>query len=100
VFPPLRDVPVTHSWTGHLGLTFDTLPHIGRVDGMHYALGYSGHGVALATYLGQQVAEMLAGGRTSSPFLEVKHPTRFYYYGQPWFLPFLEIGLRALDWLS
>ena len=41
VYPQLRDTPITHSWSGHLGLTFDTLPHLGRVDGLHYALGYS-----------------------------------------------------------
>jgi glycine/D-amino acid oxidase-like deaminating enzyme len=97
VYPQLRDTPITHSWSGHLGLTFDMLPHLGRVNGLHYALGYSGHGVALATYLGQQAGELLAGRRTNSPFLEVKHPTRFFYQGQAWFLPFLEIGLRALD---
>ena len=100
VYPQLRDTPITHSWSGHLGLTFDTLPHLGRVNGLHYALGYSGHGVALGTYLGQQAGELLAGRRAASPFLEVKHPTHFFYRGQAWFLPFLEIGLRALDWLT
>ncbi len=99
-FPQLRDTPISHSWSGHLGLTFDTLPHLGRVNGLHYALGYSGHGVALATLLGMQAAELLAGRRTTSPFLEVTHPTHFFYRGQAWFLPFLEIGLRAIDWLT
>jgi glycine/D-amino acid oxidase-like deaminating enzyme len=100
VYPQLAATPITHSWSGHLGLTFDTLPHIGRVDGMHYALGYSGHGVALATYLGAQVAELLSGRRATSPFLEIKHPTNPLYRGQAWFLPFLEAGFRALDWLT
>ncbi len=100
VYPQLRDVPITHSWSGHLGLTFDTLPHIGRVDGMHYALGYSGHGLALATYLGVQSAELLSGRRATTPFLEVKHPTNLFYRGQAWFIPLLEVGLRALDLLT
>lgn len=100
VYPQLREAKITHSWTGHLGLTFDALPHIGRIGGLHYALGYSGHGVALATYLGEQVAELLAGIRTTSPFLEVPHPTRFFYRARPWFLPFLSAGLRAMDWLG
>jgi glycine/D-amino acid oxidase-like deaminating enzyme len=100
VFPQLRETPITHSWTGHLGLTFDTLPHLGRVEGMHYALGYSGHGVALATYLGYQSAELLCGRRAASPFLEVKHPAVPFYWGQAWFLPFLELGFRVLDRLT
>jgi glycine/D-amino acid oxidase-like deaminating enzyme len=99
VYPQLRETPITHSWSGHLGLTFDALPHLGRASGLHYALGYTGHGVALATYLGQQAAELLAGRRATSPFLEIKHPTQFFYRGQAWFLPFLEIAFRALDWL-
>ena len=40
VFPQLETVAVTHSWSGRLGLTFDLMPHIGRVDGVHYAMGY------------------------------------------------------------
>lgn len=100
MFPILRDVAVTHSWSGHLGLTFDTLPHIGRVDGVHYALGYSGHGVAVSAIVGAHVAELLAGQRTTSPFLEVQHPTHFFYRGRAWFRPFLAAGLRIMDWIT
>ncbi len=100
MFPPLRDTPITHSWSGKLGLTFDTMPHIGRVKGLHYALGYSGHGVALATYLGLHVAELLAGQRASSPFLEIRHPTYFFYRQRPWFLPFVGAGMRLIDRLT
>lgn len=97
IFPQLRDTPITHSWSGRLGLTFDTLPHIGRVDGLHYALGYSGHGVALGTLLGLHVAELLAGQRDSSPFREVPHPTYFFYRRRPWFLPPVATVMRVVD---
>ena len=53
--------PITHTWTGKLGLTFDLMPHIGRVEGVHYAYGYAGHGVAVASALGKEAGEMLAG---------------------------------------
>ncbi len=100
LFPVLKDVPVTHSWSGHLGVSFDALPHIGRVEGIHYALGYSGHGVALSAYLGQHLAEMLAGRRKSSPFSDVRAAARFFYRGTPWFRPLLGAGLRIADWLT
>lgn len=63
VFPALADVPIEYAWGGHLGFTWDQLPHVGVRDGMHYALGYCGHGVALSTWLGHSVGEALAGNR-------------------------------------
>jgi glycine/D-amino acid oxidase-like deaminating enzyme len=100
VFPALASVPVTHSWSGHLGLSFDALPHLGRVEGMFYALGYSGHGVALSAYLARDLAEMIAGRRTKSPFSELPNGSRFFYRGRPWFRPLLAAGLRVADWLT
>ena len=99
-FPELKDVPLTHSWTGKLGVTFDQLPHIGRIDGMWYALGYSGHGLALGTYLGNEVAGLITGDLGRSPFAEVNHPTRWYYRQRPWFLPAAARLYRALDRLG
>ena len=55
-FPALADTPVTHRWTGTLGITLDRVCSMG-VRGAHrnvyYALGYSGHGVALALLAGR-----------------------------------------------
>ena len=99
-FPELEDVPITHSWTGRLGITFDQLPHIGRVDGMWYALGYSGHGLALGTYLGHEVGGLIAGDLQRSPFAEVNHPTRWYYRQRPWFLPAIGEIFRLQDRLA
>jgi glycine/D-amino acid oxidase-like deaminating enzyme len=97
VFPELRDVPVTHSWTGRLGLTFDLMPHIGRVDGIHYAFGYCGHGLSIATYLGTELGLLLTGQKSTSPFAEIPHQTMFFYRNKPWFLPFAAHYYRLLD---
>lgn len=99
-FPELKEVPITHSWTGRLGITFDQLPHIGRIDGMWYALGYSGHGLALGTYLGHEVGGLITGDLPRSPFAEVDHPTRWYYRQRPWFLPAAARLYRVLDRLG
>jgi glycine/D-amino acid oxidase-like deaminating enzyme len=100
VFPALEAEPITHSWTGRLGLTFDLMPHIGRVNGIHYAFGYGGHGLSIATYLGSEVGLLLSGQKSSSPFAEIAHQTRFYYRNKPWFLPFAAQYYRFLDWVS
>jgi glycine/D-amino acid oxidase-like deaminating enzyme len=61
LFPQLRDVTIEYAWGGTIDFTADMLPHAGAIDGVHYAAGYAGHGVALAIYLGAQLAAMIAG---------------------------------------
>jgi glycine/D-amino acid oxidase-like deaminating enzyme len=100
IFPQLETYRITHSWGGKLAATFDLLPHIGMNDGIWYAMGYGGHGVALGTYLGIDVAAMMTGQLASSPFSEIPQPTRWYYRSRPWFLPFAAWGYRMLDRLG
>ncbi len=96
-FPQLAGVPVTHTWSGKLGLTFDLMPHIGRVNGVHYAMGYGGHGFHVALYLGRELAQLLTGEKTASPFAEIPHPTYFFYRERAWFLPLAARYYRLLD---
>ena len=49
-----------------VGFTFDRLPHLGEHDGIHYALGYCGSGLALGTTFGLTMAERL-GRRSTWP---------------------------------
>ena len=99
-FPQLRDVNITHTWTGKLGITFDLMPHIGRVRDVHYALGYGGHGIAAGTYLGTEIGLRLSGQKDSSPFEQIPHQTRFFYRNRPWFVPLAAIYYRFLDAVS
>jgi len=101
VFPELADFQLTHTWTGKLGITFDLMPHIGRtVDGIHYAFGYGGHGLSIATYLGTEMGLLLTGEKDRSPFEEITHLTKFYYRNRPWFIPFASKYYQFLDWVS
>src|SRR5207237_766076 len=61
VYPRLRDVKVEYVWGGTLDFAFDIMPHAGQIDGIYFAVGYAGHGVAMATWQGQKMAEMIAG---------------------------------------
>lgn len=61
LWPALRDVRITHAWKGYVAMTGDKLAHIGERDGVHYALGCNGNGVALMSYLGQRIAKSLLG---------------------------------------
>ena len=103
VYPQLRDVKVEYVWGGTLDFAFDMMPHVGETDGMYYSLGYAGHGVAMATYLGKTVAEaMIKGNISEHPFASFEFPGAplGLYNGFPWFLPFAGAWHRILDWVE
>jgi len=88
IFPELRNYGVTHSWSGTVAYSFDELAHIGIHDGVHYAMGYCGSGVSMASYLGMRLGQKVLGlkeGKTA--FDGLPFPTRPMYFGKPWFLP-------------
>lgn len=102
VFPQLRSTRIECSWGGTLDFCFDTMPHSGQLDGLHYAVGYAGHGVAMATYLGAKVAEAMLGRRPENPFESVPFPGAPFglYDGRPWFLPLAGAYYKVLDWVN
>ncbi|NWG05444.1 MAG: FAD-binding oxidoreductase [Chloroflexi bacterium] len=103
VYPQLKNVNVEYVWGGTLDFAFDMMTHVGEVDGMYYSLGYAGHGVAMATYLGDTVAEaMLAGTIKEHPFAQFDFPGAplGLYNGSPWFLPLAGAWHKFLDWIE
>jgi glycine/D-amino acid oxidase-like deaminating enzyme len=98
LFPALANVALSHSWFGMIAYTFDRLPHVGKVDGFHYAGGYCGSGVVMATWLGNKVAHrVLATPEGATAFAEIAHPTHPLYHGRPWFLPLVQAWYQAAD---
>jgi glycine/D-amino acid oxidase-like deaminating enzyme len=102
VYPQLRDSKLDYAWGGTLDFCFDTMPHAGQMDGIYYAVGYAGHGVAMATYLGTKIAEQISGGRSDNPYEDIPFPGAplGLYNGWPWFLPFAGAYYKVLDWVS
>ena len=103
VYPQLRDVRVEYVWGGTLDFAFDMMTHVGNDDGMYYALGYAGHGVAMGTHLGKTVAEaMIHNNVKKHPFAQFNFPGAplGLYNGFPWFLPFAGIWHKYLDWVE
>jgi glycine/D-amino acid oxidase-like deaminating enzyme len=102
VYPQLRNTNVEFVWGGTLDFAFDIMPHAGQMEGMYYALGYAGHGVAMATYQGQLMASRIAGETPENPFDGIPFPGAplGLYNGSPWFLPFAGAYYKFLDWVS
>lgn len=88
IFPALKGFGLSHAWSGTVAYSFDELAHTGVHEGLHYALGYCGSGVSMASYLGMRTGQKILGqaeGRTA--FDDLTHPTQLFYTGKPWFLP-------------
>jgi glycine/D-amino acid oxidase-like deaminating enzyme len=99
VFPDLAGIPVEYAWGGKVAFTLDQMPHAGRLDGVHYALGYGGHGVAMSTWLGTRLGDALAGVG-ELPWLTAPFRAVPLYGGTPWFLPFVGGYYRLRDWVG
>jgi len=98
IFPELAKVRISHTWMGFVAFTFDHLPHIGAIDGVHYAMGYCGSGVPMGTFFGHKVAHKVLGsaeGRTA--FDDLPFETRPLYDGTPWFLAGAVLYYKFLD---
>ncbi len=98
IFPQLAPYQVTHSWMGRVAYTFDELAHTGVHDGVHYAMGYCGSGVSMASYLGKRLGQKVLGLAEGQTALDgLSNPTRPFYTGNPWFLPATVAFYRKID---
>jgi len=97
IFPQLADVPLTHAWGGTLGITTRRLPLFARVGPQQLtASGYSGHGVALAGFAGQVLAETIAGDAERFDLLS-QLPTPSFPGGQSLRGPIMTL---AMTWFA
>ena len=74
-FPSFADVPIESTWGGPVDLPSTHEPFIGSLPGgrVHYAVGYTGHGVAPTYLMGDILASRVLGvetSRTSLPFVD------------------------------
>jgi len=101
VWPELEETRIEYAWGGKLGFTFDKLPHIGEVDGVHYACGYLGSGVAMSAYLGHKLGLRMLGDPAGETALDGRaFPTMPGYKGNPWFLSIVAAYYRVRDSLG
>ena len=100
MFPALSGTRIDHRWGGTIDLTADRLPRAGQHDGLHYAMGYSGHGVQMAVHLGACMARVIGGDAAASPFADLTWPAIPGHLGKPWFLPAVGAWYRVQDWLK
>ena len=100
VHPQLRGTRIAYAWGGRVAFTFDRMVHAGRADGVTYATGCCGSGVAIMPWLGMRLAEWVGGGTppalAARRFPLVPAP----YEGRAWFLPLAGEYWKARDRLA
>jgi glycine/D-amino acid oxidase-like deaminating enzyme len=102
VYPQLRDTKVEFVWGGTLDFTLDVMPHAGKIDGMYFAAGFAGHGVAAATWFGAKLAGLICGEPNDIPFDGIKFPAAPFGLrsGNTWALPLAGAWYKILDFFT
>ncbi len=99
MFPSLKGIEASHCFGGLVDMTQDRLPKAGQIEGMWYAMGYSGHGAQLSNLLGQKLAECILG-TSNNPLDFMEWPPIPGYRGRPWFLPATGLYFRLKDFFT
>jgi len=102
IYPQLRDVKTEFVWGGTLDFALDVMPHAGKLDGMYFSLGYAGHGVAAATWLGTKLAGVVCGEPNDIPYdgIAFRAAPLGLRSGHTWALPLAGAYYRVLDWFT
>ena len=73
IFPELADVPFEFRWSGLVGMTLDSVPHVGRLDDRTlYSVGYNGAGVAMSSLMGRYLASLVRGETVDLGLLDAR----------------------------
>jgi gamma-glutamylputrescine oxidase len=81
IFPELADVALEFRWSGLVGMTLDSVPHIGRLDDRTlFAMGYNGAGVAMSSLMGRFLAALLRGERPDLGLLDASRLRTIPFY--------------------
>jgi glycine/D-amino acid oxidase-like deaminating enzyme len=97
VHPQLAGVGVRYAWGGNVAMTFDRLPHVGQLDGVWYATGCNGSGVALNTWLGHRTALAMSGRAAVPACAELRHRPIPLRAARSTYLPWVGRYLSARD---
>jgi glycine/D-amino acid oxidase-like deaminating enzyme len=97
IFPQLGNIEIDYCWGGLVDMTKDRYPRAGYIDGVWYAMGYSGHGAQLSTHLGMMIADAILGKADRNPLKGLDWPAVPGHFGKPWFLPLVGLYYKALD---
>ena len=82
MFPVFGQAEITHFWRGFVCLSYDLVPYVGPLNAAKTAwtaIAYHGNGVAMASYSGSALADLIGGDgkRTKLPSVLTRRLARF-----------------------
>ena len=81
IFPELADVALPFRWSGLVGMTLDSVPHIGRLDERTlFSMGYNGAGVAMSSLMGKYLAALVRGEAPELGLLDARRLKTIPFY--------------------
>ncbi len=85
MFPSFADVPLEDGWGGPIDVSPTHLPTFGTLapGNIHFAVGYTGNGVAPSHLAGQVIADLVAGRDTEAVRLPMVNPKPRLFPPQP-----------------
>ncbi|MCB5162480.1 NAD(P)/FAD-dependent oxidoreductase [Marinomonas algarum] len=99
-YPELAQYRIDHAWGGTLAITLNRMPNLCRQkDNVFVAQGYSGHGVAMATYAGAMFAKAVQGSLEETDAFE-RLPSRDFPGGTLLRWPGLVAGMLYYSMLD
>lgn len=101
IWPELASFRISHCWKGNVGMTYDHIPHMGIHEGVHYAAGCNGSGVAMMTYLGHQSALKILGRQNRPCAFDTDHfPKVPMAAARSWIVPAMTRYYLVRDWID
>jgi glycine/D-amino acid oxidase-like deaminating enzyme len=104
IFPELADKRIEYAWGGNVAFTRDQIPRAGKLKEsggrVFFAGGYCGHGIAMATTLGELIARRIAGEQFDHPLFDDRFAAIPFFRGRPWFLPLVGAYYKVKDWIQ
>lgn len=81
IFPELADVRLEFRWSGLVGMTLNSVPHVGRIDDRTlYSVGYNGAGVAMSSLMGRYLALLVRGEAVDLGLLDARRVRTIPFY--------------------
>jgi glycine/D-amino acid oxidase-like deaminating enzyme len=99
-FPQLANAGIDYRWGGQVDMTLDRMVKAGQHDGVYYSMGYAGHGVQMATFMGRQMAEYMSGVPEANIWSDFEFRRIPGHFGPPWFLPVAGAYYKLKDRVS
>lgn len=93
VYPQLKGTKIDYAWGGHVAITLERTPQVGRTrEGVLFAQGFSGQGLALSGQVGKVMAQAVLGEQAGFD-LFAKLPHKAFPGGKALRMPLQVLGM-------